>query len=305
MRPGHALLKGWSLIFYGTTLPIDKDDPISIRLVPNSSLNQNNYPVIMISKPSNNNANGGKNNRKQQQQQKLQSLPPFVLHPPPRKNSNKTPKNSTGKYPKNQRSTTPRPFSMSTINMFAPLDKTQKYGLSALEASLKQNTTRPKLMLGNNNNNNVDTTGDKYMYDKLPIKAPKQVKQENAPDGGYTPSVTTSTTGTVILNMDYWTMPTSNPNIPKLFQKYEKIQEVYPEFHPYVGPKNPTRSPYLASVPISSHGKPSRENAKSLSFADLQQYSGAASKKSASLPFSQQMSNPNSRFLTAQSNGKC
>lgn len=52
---------------------------------------------------------------------------------------------------------------------------------------------------------------------------------------------------------------TSNPNIPKLFQQYEKIQEFYPEFHPYVGSaaKSPTR------LPSSSNGsKPSRDGSR-------------------------------------------
>lgn len=283
---GHAVLKGWSLIFYGTTIPIDKHDPVSVRLVPNSSLSINKYPVIMLQKPS----NGGKNHRKQQ---KMQTIAPFAIVSP-RKNG-KNSKNNTGRFFKNQRTTTIRPsYQMSTSLFYIP-EKSRKLDLNGYLTSLKQTTVRPK-----SHNNNVDTTGDKYIYDKLPIKAPKQVKQENAPPA-QTTMVTnvTTTTGSPIVDIDQWTIPSANSKISKLFQKYEKIQEIYPELYPYVGPKNPTRTPYLSAAPVSSsimqssasNGKPSRVNSKSLSFTS-------------SLTLSQQMRNPNYRQLTAQSNGK-
>lgn len=324
---GHSMLKGWSLIFYGTTLPIDKHDPISVRLEPNSSLNQNKYPVIVLSKQGT--GSNSKSNRKQQ------TMPPYVIVPPtqttllpPTQTSRKN-----GKNKKNQRTTTSIP-SVSTLYRvgyvnISPPDQSKKMSLNSYLASLKATTAKALL-------NNVDTTGDKYAYDKLPIKQPKQVKDYGTPSSSSSSTQTATTTkstttsaaasasNTAWLNIDYWTMATSNPNIPELFQRYEKIQEVYPEFHPYIGGKNaPTRSPPFSSSFFSgggaggglivggggsSNGKPSRENAKSQFFADHQQYVpssasiAATSKKSAAASLSQH--NPNSRILTAQSNGK-
>lgn len=271
-------------------MPIDKNDPVSVRLVPNSSANANQYPIIVIQKP------GAKGNRKHQQQQTMQqkfpgvSLPPFTLGGSGSVRKQPKPaKNATGKAGKNSRTTTSRPFLLSTLN---GRENHRKYDLSGYLESLRQTTARPtKLVFVNN----VDT------FDKVPAnKAPKQVKQEYAP-------ISISNPSTPVPDA-HWVDPNaSNPNIPKLFQLYEKIQEVYPEFHPYVGPvRSSTRPPYSAAsysgssaLATSSHGKPSRENSKSLFFTDNNQLAGTSILAS----LTQQIRNSSSRIL-AKSSGK-
>lgn len=271
----NALLKGWSLIFYGTATPIDKNDPVSVQVVPSQQHSMNNYPIIVLSKP-----NGGKGNRKQHQQKGV-STAPFVLVSP-RKNQ-KNQKNNSGKNWK--RTTTVKPIQTNqSTTPYYYVDRNRK-----LETFWKVPATTPKpLQIGNN----VYQKGDKFVYDKLPIKAPKQVK-ENA-----------FTTADFDRNEKIHPPPTSNPNIPKLFQKYEKVQEIYPEFHPYDGPKyqSVTRGPFAVS--INGNGKPSRENSKSFFFGDTQQYPASTAQKKSSLALtSQQLRTSNAR-IPNQSNVK-
>lgn len=241
-------------------------------------------PIIVIQKP------GAKANRKHQPQQpKFQSVssPPFTLGGGGARKTPKPGKNSTGKSGKNSRTTTARPFLLSTLNGY---EKSRKYDLSGYLESLRMTTPRPtKLVFANN----LDT------FDKIPAnKAPKQVKQEYAPISNHPSTLAPDA---------LWVDPNaSNPNIPKLFQRYEKIQEVYPEFHPYVGPvKSSTRTPYGAasysgsSALSTSHGKPSRENSKSLFFTDNNQLAGTSILAS----LTQQIRNSSSRIL-AKSSGK-
>lgn len=263
------------MIFYGTAAPIDKNDPVSVQIVPFQQHAMNNYPIIVLSK-----ANGGKGNRKQHQQQKGVSTAPFVMVSP-RKNQNKSKNNSGGKNGK--RTTTARPmFANQSSTPYYYIDRSRK-----METFWRVPATTPRPQ--HQANNNVYQKGEKFVYDKIAIKAPKQVK-ENA-----------FTTADNNLNKSEKNPPpTSNPNIPKLFQKYEKVQEIYPEFHPYDGPKYATRSPFALS--INGNGKPSRENSKSFFFGDTQQYSASAAQKKSSLT-SQQMRTSNSR-IPVQSNVK-
>lgn len=240
--------------------------------------------MIVLSK---NPSNGKQNNKKQQkQQQQGISVSPFVSGNP-RKNPKNQNKNSN-KNNKNSRTTTVRPKLFQTTS-FGFQNKSRKYDFNGFIAGLKVTTVRPKSYI----NNNVDPKIEKYIYEKAPVKAPKQVKEN-----GYTTQRTTSS-DTEIFDRIH----TINPNIPKLFQKYDKIQEVYPEFHPYVGPKNPTRSPFSGS----NNGKPSRENSKSLFFAEspyAQESALTSLKKSSSGLSSQQLRTPNSRLQQSQSIGR-
>lgn len=260
------MLKGWSLIFYGTATPIDKNDPVSIQIVPPQQHSMNNYPIIVLSKP-----NGGKGNRKQHQQKGV-STPPFVLVSP-RKNQ-KNSKNNSGKNWKRTTTIKPMQVNQSTTPYYY-VDRSRKF-----ETFWKVPATTPKPL--QQINNNVYQKGDKFVYDKIPIKAPKQVKENAFTTSDFDRSV-------------FLPSPTSNPNIPKLFQKYEKVQEIYPEFHPYDGPKFPTRGPFALS--INGNGKPSRENSKSFFFGDTQQYSASTAQKKSSLALtSQQLRTSNSRI---------
>ena len=204
-----------------------------------------------------------KNNRKQQQSN------PIVVTSS-RKNNGKKNGNGKGKQ-NNQRTTTVRPnLTTLLINNGGGNNKEKKP-----DYNVKSTTLRPKFtqhyqqqhQLQQQNTNDLGNKNEKYqqslsfMYEKTAIKAPKQVK-ENA-----------FTTAIIYVDAamnrpDRW--PTANPNIPKPFQKYEKIQQIYPEFHPYTGPKDNVASPLL---PVSN-GKPSREYSKSIFFSEPD-FSGA------------------------------
>lgn len=289
IKIGHAFLKGWSLIFYGSKQPIDKSDPVSVPLIPLSTLyntpNINNQAVNVTK------GNSGKGNRKQQQsqqnqqqQQQQKSSQSNGSQSSGRKNSKTNGKNQNGKNWK-QRLTSPRPQTTASNkdrNKFEPMN-----GILFMANKTTTTTTIRPIKLSNNNVDNKD--GEKTVYIKSPVKAPKQIKEiitassslstridtsnesigitsKNSANGSVIKSPSQKITTTTASPFDAHVelvdsfQYTSNPNIPKLFQRYEKIQEFYPEFHPYVSlPK--------ASSSISSNGgtiavKPSRDGSK-------------------------------------------
>lgn len=333
---GHAALKGWSLIFYGTTQPIEKNDPVSVRLEPNSSVSANKYPIIVMPKPA---VTGGFNaaaaaaaaaaaggqsakgaGRKQQQNQKqsASSATSSSVGPAQRKPLKQQKNNAKKQQQQQQRfstssTTTMRPVNpMPSYNRYTPAEKMRTYNLADYLASLNAaaaaagasatgtSTARPAAANGKQYANNVDA------YDKVPaVKAPKQVKQVAQVYG--TPAAAQNSakaaSSTVLSSsgaMTALTVPaaavattTPRPNIPKMFQNYEKVQEFYPEFQAYEGPtrsstRQLTRRPMDQGSFISSNSggggsggvlmsagyalngghKPSRENAKKLFFTD-------------------------------------
>lgn len=297
---GHASLKGWSLIFYGTRHLIDKNDPVSVPLIPLNTANAQNInnQVVAVSKPS-----GGKGNRKQQQSQKpASSSPSSSSSNASRKNGKQNGKNQNGGGGKNwkQRPSTARPSTVS--------NKERKYEfingiLVVNKASATTTTTTRPIKLSNNNVDSKD--GEKLIYVKAPIKAPKQIKEilnsaytnATANDdsvntknmaglisnggGSSSKSVAAKTTASpfdahieLVDSFQY----TSNPNIPKLFQRYEKIQEFYPEFHPYVGLPKASSQIGAASSSTATGGKPSRDGSKNSHFLST------ANQESAPLP---------------------
>lgn len=268
-------MKGWSLILYGTTQPIQKNDPISVPINPPDfeNLPSQLTPNALPKSPN------GKTNRKQQQQQQFQQLKAsnssssaVIIVTSPRKNGSKNnQKNQTGKNGK-QRVTTARPLTTLYFN------KDRKYEFINGIMSVNKPTTSPSASQRPNkvlNNNDVDSKNEKFVYLKAPIKAPKQVK-ENSDTIKMTTKftivsagATTTKSSSLSYAMQTTAMPslphidlldsiqfTSNPNIPKLFQQYEKIQKFYPELQPYENvSKQPTRSPF-------GGGKPSRDGSR-------------------------------------------
>lgn len=297
-------MKGWSLIFYGSKQPIDKNDPISVPLIPLTSLNvQNtNNQLAAVSKP-----NGGKGNRKQQQSQKPSSSSTNASSP--RKNGKQNGKNQNGGGSKNwkQRLTTVRPTTILT--------KERKYeyinGILVVNRTpfTTTTTTRPIKL----SNNNVDIKdGEKLIYVKTPIKAPKQIKEAllsssniyanathndelaagknivnptsiNSDSVSSAKSISIKMTTTTTLSpydahvelVDSFQY-TSNPNIPKLFQRYEKIQEFYPEFHPYVS------LPKASSIGTATGAKPLRDSSKNSHYSSITNNNQQASSSSSS-----------------------
>jgi hypothetical protein len=106
---------------------------------------------------------------------------------------------------------------------------------------------RPTAKLPNTkSNNNLQSSAkfdQKYsnIYEKSSGKAPKQVK-----DSAYSMRPSPTSQSTV------------NPSILKMFERYEKIEEIFPELEPHRESNNPV---YFTV----SNGKPSRENSKSFS----------------------------------------
>lgn len=293
-NPGHAALRGWSLIFYGSKQPIDRNDPVSVPLIPLNILH--NTSTVSSQATNVTKGNGAKGNRKQQQHQQQQSQQQQqkssqlnASQSSGRKNSKTNGKNANGKNWK-QRLTSPRPQTTLLNKDSNKLDRIN--GIANTNKTAKT-TVRPKKLSNNNVDNNKGA--DKTVYAKSPIKAPKQVKEiismaasngnihddtniHERNDFGNTStsmlaqntiqSTTTTAAPTassfdthveLVANFQY----TSNPNIPKLFQRYEKIQEFYPEFHPYVG--LPKASSSISGSAIA--GKPSRDGSKYAHFS--------------------------------------
>lgn len=108
-------------------------------------------------------------------------------------------------------------------------------------------TTKLPSMKNNGANNNLHSSSkldQKYsnIYEKSSGKAPKQVKE-----GSYTAKPSPS-------------LSTVNPSILRMFERYEKIEEIFPELEP----QKENHNPVYFTV---SNGKrePSRENSKSFS----------------------------------------
>lgn len=260
-KKGHAMIKGWTLIFYGTTQQIDKNDPISVPVEPPTSVANN--PVTVLTKPA-----AGKGNRKQQKQQpkqsgpnnsSLSSLSPSTFRKIGKPNQ-KNQSNKNGKQRQQQPTTSNRPPTTLYFN------KDRKYEyingvISVNKPSTGQSTTQRPLKVPNKNNAVKDVSMTNV---KAPIKAPKQVKEiDNDPPNNNNRQLQLEPS-TIEPHLEHIEFLdnfsfTSNPNIPKLFQQYEKIQEFYPEFHPYIGinGKSSTRYP---QTNVGNNGKPSRAN---------------------------------------------
>lgn len=200
MNIGQSTLKDWSLIFYGTTAPIDRNDPVSYRTTPTQSSisvsSINNYPNL--NKPT------IKHNRKQQQQQQSVISPFGVVTP--RKNNKK---NNSGKN--KFRTTTIRP-SISTVFF----------------GKTKSTTLRPKQP----QQNNLGNRGDKYHtlnnnnnFNEKAVKAPKQIKESFQ---------TTQMTHVELLDDS----ASTNMRKAKLLQQYQKIQQIFPELQPVLTSSN-------------------------------------------------------------------
>lgn len=177
------------------------------------------------------------------------------------KQKNKNGKNSQRVSSTTSTTTTSRPFAYTTVmlNQFsiggAQIVKSKGAGKFNQTKSSTTTTTiarvRPTTKLpsmknngANNNLNSGSKLDQKYsnIYEKSSGKAPKQVKE-----GSYTAKPSPS-------------LSTVNPSILRMFERYEKIEEIFPELEP----QKETHNPVYFTV---SNGKrePSRENSKSFS----------------------------------------
>lgn len=261
-----ALIRGWTLVLYGTVITPQKDDvPRQSSPSPSLLYNNNNYSLNTFYRPNVNNY-GTTNLYINRNQQKSTTVPAQTTA---RKNGKQKSKGNKN----NQRtSTTPRPiYTTVMLNQYSTGGKSAKnkskiiQNTSTVSFNRVTSTIRPRtttrlpnsksyLNFGSgskNNNNLLSLPKDKLeaansnIFEKSPGKAPKQVKET-------TPSI-------------HETLPTRNPSMSRMFERYEKIEQIYPELKPYKDNNNPT---YFTVT--NGNGKPSRENSKPYSsFASM------------------------------------
>ncbi|XP_058446317.1 furin-like protease 1 [Malaya genurostris] len=269
---GYSLIRGWSLILYGTNLPPDPNDPPNVPRVSTASpmlppiIPASGFNPYSVGGSKSFYATGslGKPNRKQQMQYATYTptaqfgmtpgyqAPPVTPTRKNNKNKNKSNKNSS-------KTTTARPISQTTLNVFLnSYGSGKKYEYNT--GNRKNQTPKPKPAMQTINYGKSDKyhAATSHIYEKqIAIKAPKQVKDNNAQIpprlSSRKPITTTSTTAlpsTLVAGNGSQTagtttvLTTQNPaqterfsstnaRIPKLFQQYEKIQQFYPELKPY------------------------------------------------------------------------
>ncbi|CRL05005.1 CLUMA_CG018231, isoform A [Clunio marinus] len=243
-----ALIRGWTLVLYGTVIsPQKNDEPRQSSSMPGLIYNSNTFY-----RPNTNNY-GTTNpyiNRNQQTLQKSTTVP---AQSPARKNGKQ--KNNRKGNKNNQRTTTtPKPiYTTVMLNQFSVGAKSTKnkskisQSVSSTNYGRPTSTIRPrttaritpvKFDYSGGKNNLFSSHADKLqpansnIFEKSPGKAPKQVKE---------------------------TIPSSTLSpMSKMFERYEKIEQIYPELKPYKDNNSPT---YFTVT----NGKPSRENSKSFS----------------------------------------
>lgn len=253
-------------MLYGTIITPQKTDvPRQSSASHNLLYNNNNYSFNAFYRPNININYGTTNLYTNRSQQKSTTTVPAQATA--RKNGKQK---SNGKGNKNNQrtSTTPRPvYTTVMLNQYSTGGKSVKNKSKISQSASSQSfnritsTMRPRTTTrapnsksqlnfgGNKNNNNLlPSPKDKLeaansnIFEKSPGKAPKQVKET-------TPSV-------------HATLPTRSPSMSRMFERYEKIEQIYPELKPYKDKNNPT---YFTVTSGNGNGKPSRENSKSFS----------------------------------------
>lgn len=244
-----ALFRSWCLILYGSANPAQQNENEFNQFPSSPSPAYNNNTIYRIK------SQNYKNKQQQLQKVTVASTPSSLPSSPPRKSGKQ--KNKSGKN--SQRvasSTTSRPsYTTVMLNQLGngtQLAKGKGGKFNQTKSALTSTTTsfarpRPTAKLPNTkSNNNLQSSAkfdQKYsnIYEKSSGKAPKQVK-----DGAYNTPRPSPPQSTV------------NPSILKMFERYEKIEEIFPELEPHRESNNPV---YFTV----SNGKPSRENSKSFS----------------------------------------
>lgn len=258
-------------MLYGTAISPQKDDEPRPSSPPTPVLeySNHNYSLHSFYRP-NTSSYGTTNlyvNRKQQQQQQKSTTVPGQTagrKNGKQKNGKGNKNNSNG----NQRtSTTPKPiYTTVMLNQFSKSAKNKSklsQGSSSASFGRHTSTMRPRTTTANTksylnpdgggkNNLLSSSKGDKLqpansnIYEKSPGKAPKQVR----PESSYStpPPADSRSTSHHSLSMS------------KMFERYEKIERIYPELKPYKDNNSPA---YFAVS--NGNGKPSRENSKSFS----------------------------------------
>jgi hypothetical protein len=240
------LFRYWTLVLYGTVISTQKNDDLPPQQQTNNSQVLNSSSSNGTSSNRVKSPGGGKKTT-----QKATTLSPQgTTAANGRKNGGgkqKSGKNGNGKNSQRPLSTTtPRPSS-SFATATSQNSIKNKTGKTSTTPVRPRPTAKLPNSKNNNNNNELSPSKglDKYqpsysnIYEKSSGKGPKQVKE-----GSYTTAPRLEAT--------------QNPSMSKMFERYEKIQEIFPELEPYKEANNPV----FFTV---SNGKPSRENSKPFS----------------------------------------
>uniref|UniRef100_A0A1I8PLW2 furin n=1 Tax=Stomoxys calcitrans TaxID=35570 RepID=A0A1I8PLW2_STOCA len=353
---GHALLREWSLIFYGTTQSIDPNDPISTPrtnldiTTPNSSstttslyqiysaqyprISPNNFayskvgstgklgssklpsnPVniansvtasnetssqfsigkkyttkqgssssyILSSKSTKQNKN---NNNKTRPQDNSKSNKNVSGNKSKTKDSNAAPtQTAKNKYYRiSQQSKVSPSKAESTSETAKPKSPKNQQSAERLQSSLESKMNRKVIgdLLPASSSKKFGTPGAGESVGKLPSKAAKQVKNQ------FSTKLLPSTTEVSTQARVNAESIQPNQRITKLFERYEKIQSIFPEFQPYqpgikekidngntsepkrltkTDTSDPLISGSTSTNPSGSFTKPSRENNRKMSSA--------------------------------------
>lgn len=266
------MIRGWTLVLYGTVESPQRDDEPRPSVPPStvySSINNYSYSTLSRSSSSNYGTTNPYKNRSQQQTQQKSST--VAVQTATRKNGKQ--KSGKGNKNNNQRmSTTPKPFYTTVIlNPFGNNAKSaknkSKFAQNASSVSLNRvtSTLRPRTTTRMPNSKSQSNFGknlnlltlkteklapeDSSVFEKAPGKAPKQVKESSFSTSAF-----------------HDLRPTPNPSMTKMFERYEKIEQIYPELKPYKDKNNPAYFTVTSgSGNGNGNGKPSRENVKSFS----------------------------------------
>lgn len=219
------MLREWSLILYGTTNAISQNDPISPRVVmstPISNTSKNNVSLSTTTP-----------NFHQHYSAQYPRIPPSKLKkPPPYQQVSATygviyGTNSKNK-PKNQKN------NKEKDNKTQQLSRNNYYRITSINKSgvvtSLPTTARPKKI-----NSKKEKNG---------LKNPKQIK-----DNHRDPITTSSTTPS---------SPSTGNHRIRLFEKYEKIQQIFPEFEPYTTSTKQSQK-FIATSSSVNSGLPKEE----------------------------------------------
>lgn len=216
------MLREWSLILYGTTNAIRQSDPISPRVVMSTPISNSFKNNVSLSTTT--------PNFHQHYSAQYPRIPPSKQKkPPPYHQVSATygviyGTNNKNK-PKNQKNNKDNKNQQPVRNNYYRITSINKSG----EVATLTTTARPKKISSKKEKNG--------------LKAPKQIK-----DNHRAFTTTSSTTHS---------SSTANPRI-KLFEKYEKIQQIFPEFEPYTTSTKQSQK-FIATSSSINTGDPKEE----------------------------------------------
>jgi len=316
------LIRGWTLVLFGTAIPPYEHDEYhnaNRQTTPAAKDNSNAFyrsnplggvttnPYLPSSSVSSNRKQNNNNNKS------TTSNPQSTSSSSASTRKNGKQKNGKGNKNNQQQqrgtstttTTTVRPnytnvmlnqLNNSQATIKSKVKSNQNAGstnLSKATSMIPQQRPRPTAKLPNaksnpnnyNSNNFLSPKSDKFQpfyYEKSSGKAPKQVKE-----GSYTTSRSLDGSGG----------PTPNPSMTKMFERYEKIEQIYPELQPYKDNVHP------AYFTVTSNGKPSRENSKSFS-SFVSSVDSMPQKKNTDIATIARQKTQSSAATTANKNGK-